>query len=110
MHRSTCAFSGTFVTSGPTGEQGLINTSAALPIVLSTNNTARAWFTGDGAFRIVELASNPTVGTSGVQVNMYMKGDLIVFQFNDGGTTRYLYTALGGTTNPAVWTKTTVAP
>lgn len=55
-----------------------------------------------------EKDTTPASPTSGTQVKMYMKADKIIFQYNDGGTVRYKYLDLTGTTD--TWTATTTAP
>lgn len=55
-----------------------------------------------------EKDTTPASPTSGTQVKMYMKADKIIFQYNDGGTVRYKYLDLTGTTD--TWTASTTAP
>jgi hypothetical protein len=61
-----------------------------------------------GAFELGEISSTPANPTSGTQGNIYIKGDKLVIQFNDGGTTRYKYLDLTGT--GVTWTHSTTAP
>lgn len=55
-----------------------------------------------------EKDTTPGNPADGTQVKMYMKADKIIFQYNDGGTVRYKYLDLTGTTD--TWTATTTAP
>lgn len=55
-----------------------------------------------------EQATTPTDPASGSEVNVYMKSDAIVFQYNDGGTVRYKYLTLSGT--GVTWTHSTTPP
>lgn len=50
----------------------------------------------------------PTDLGSGAEGRIYIKGDKLVIQFNDGGTYRYKYLALNGT--GVTWVHTTTAP
>lgn len=61
-----------------------------------------------GTCLFAEKDTTPASPTSGTQVKMYMKADKIIFQYNDGGTVRYKYLDLTGTTD--TWTATTTAP
>lgn len=62
----------------------------------------------DGSIQFAEQASTPTSPTSGSEMNVYMKADKFVIQYNDGGTVRYKYLLLSGT--GTTWTHTTTAP
>lgn len=73
-----------------------------------TGFTTRNFITPDGAFGFTELASTPNAGSSGTQLHIYVKGDKLIFQWNDGGTVRYKYITLSGTS--VTWTHTTTAP
>jgi hypothetical protein len=55
-----------------------------------------------------EVSTTPSNPVSGTQGNIYIKGDKLVIQFNDGGTVRYKYLDLTGT--GVTWTHTTTAP
>lgn len=55
-----------------------------------------------------ESSATPSAPTSGTQVNVYMKTNAIVFQYQDGATTRYKYLTLSGT--GVTWTHSTTAP
>lgn len=55
-----------------------------------------------------EQSSTPGAGTINVVMNQYFKDNKIIFQFNDGGTTRYKYLDLSGT--GVTWVHTTTAP
>jgi hypothetical protein len=61
-----------------------------------------------GSLTLAELSSTPTDPTSGVQGRIYVKGDKLVFQFNDAGTVRYKYISLSGTS--VTWTHSTTPP
>ena len=62
----------------------------------------------NGALTVTELASTPSTPTSGTQARIYVRNDNLVFQFNDGGTVRYKYIPLFGTS--VTWTHSTTAP
>jgi hypothetical protein len=83
------------VTTGGTGEGQLELTEVA--------GVAEA-----ATLLFLEKGTAPAVPTSGSQVKAYMKADKFIFQYNDGGTTRYKYLDLTGT--GVTWTHTTVAP
>ena len=61
-----------------------------------------------GSLTLPEMSSTPATPTSGTQARVYMKADKLVFQYNDGGTVRYKYISLSGTS--VTWTHTTTAP
>lgn len=63
---------------------------------------------GHGSITIEEESSTPSNPTSGTHSRIYMKADKLIIQFNDGGTVRYKYLDLTGTTT--TWTHTTTAP
>lgn len=46
---TTSAFSGVYVTNGPSGEQGFFGTGSSLPITVFTNGVARINIAGDGS-------------------------------------------------------------
>lgn len=56
----------------------------------------------------IETGSTPGSPPAGTQANLYVKGDKLVVQFNDAGTTRYKYLDLTGT--GITWVHTTTAP
>ena len=62
----------------------------------------------DGAITLSELSSTPSDPTSGTEARLYMKGDKLIAQYNDGGTVRYKYLDLTGT--GVTWTHSTSAP
>jgi hypothetical protein len=62
----------------------------------------------EGALRMHELTSTPSTPTSGTRANIYMKGDRLIIQYNDGGTVRYKYLGLTGT--GVTWVHDTVEP
>lgn len=76
--------------------------------------TRAAYITQDQSFGIdknitlEEVAATPTDPTSGTQARIYLKGDKLVIQFNDGGTVRYKWLDLTGT--GVTWTHSTSAP
>jgi hypothetical protein len=74
----------------------------------SVTRAERLRITKEGALLLTEIAANPGSRGSSNQVQMYMKGDNLVFQFNDGGTPRYLHIALTG--SGTTWTHSGVAP
>lgn len=61
-----------------------------------------------GRLKLIELSAHPADPISGVAPHVYVKGDKLFAQYNDGGTVRYKYLDLTGTS--ATWTHTTVAP
>ena len=60
------------------------------------------------ALTFAEISSTPSTPTSGTQMRVYMKADKFVVQYNDGGTVRYKYLPLTGTS--VTWTHSTTAP
>jgi hypothetical protein len=61
-----------------------------------------------GAMQLDEIASTPSNPADGAEGNIYIKGDKLVIQWNDGGTVRYKYLLLSGT--GVTWTHSTTAP
>lgn len=61
-----------------------------------------------GALTVQERTTTPANPTAGDQATMYVKGDKLVVAFNEGGTMRYRYMLLTGTT--AAWTYSASAP
>ncbi len=57
---------------------------------------------------LAEQSGTPSDPTSGVQAKVYLKGDKLIIQFQEGSTVRYKYLDLTGT--GVTWTHTTVAP
>lgn len=62
----------------------------------------------DGAITLTEQSATPTDPTIGTEARIYVKGDLFIIQFNDGGTVRYKYLDLTGV--GVTWVHTTTAP
>jgi hypothetical protein len=60
------------------------------------------------AVKFAKTTTTPSAPASATRMNMYFKGTLIVFQYNDGGTVRYKYLNLSGTSG--TWTHTLTAP
>jgi len=58
--------------------------------------------------QFAELTTTPTVGAASAAINVYMKADKLVFQYDDAGTTRYKYLDMTGT--GVTWVHATVAP
>lgn len=95
---------------------GGINLSGSGTVVfnklVSVNNTLEITnnnlLSVNGSVLLVEQASAPSSPTSGTQARLYMKGDKLIIQYNDGGTTRYKYLDLTGT--GVTWVHTTTAP
>lgn len=86
-----------------------ISTSDVIRVTGDTGNaTVRSAQSNIGRMRFVELAANPATPASGAEANLYMKGDKLIAQYNDGGTERWKYLDLTGT--GTTWTHTTVAP
>lgn len=61
-----------------------------------------------GTIAVQEISSTPSDPASGTQMNIYMRGNRLIVQFNDGGTVRYKYLDLSGT--GVTWVHTTTAP
>jgi hypothetical protein len=82
----------------------------------STTQTSVVYFRQDGAvelttgsyLKLTERTTTPTDPSSGAAANVYIRGDKLVIQFNDGGTVRYKYLDLTGT--GVTWVHTTTAP
>jgi hypothetical protein len=62
----------------------------------------------NGVIGIAEISSTPSIISAGNEVHVYLKGDKLIFQFNDRGTVRYKYLNLTGT--GITWVHTTTAP
>jgi len=61
-----------------------------------------------GAVTLQEQSATPANPTSGSEGRVYVKGDKLIFQFNDAGTVRYKYLDMTGT--GVTWVHTTTAP
>jgi hypothetical protein len=61
-----------------------------------------------GALSAFEVAAHPSAPSANDQMRVYLKADNLVFQFNQAGTTRYLYIPLTGT--GTTWTHDTTGP
>lgn len=55
-----------------------------------------------------EISYTPPDATASNQAKIYIKGNKLIFQFNDAGTERYKYLDLTGT--GVTWVHTTTAP
>ena len=64
--------------------------------------------TFSGTTKLIEIATTPATPVSGQELNIYVKGDKLIFQFNNAGTVRYKYLDLTGT--GVTWVHTTTAP
>ena len=64
--------------------------------------------TFSGTTKFIEIAATPANPVSGQELNIYVKGDKLIFQFNNAGTVRYKYLDLTGT--GVTWVHTTTAP
>lgn len=62
----------------------------------------------DGALALQERSATPSDPSSGAAVQVYLKDDKIIFQFNNAGTVRYKYLDLTGT--GVTWVHTTTPP
>jgi len=62
------------------------------------------------AITLGESSTTPDTPSVGDECRIYMKGDKLIVQFNDGGIIRYKYMDLTGSTDPEIWTNTTTAP
>lgn len=92
-----------------TGVTTLGNSSiAAAHDIYGGINLELANFAGDATITLADKSGHPTDPTSGVQCRLYLKGDKLTFQYNDGGTVRYKYLDLTGT--GVTWVHTTSAP
>jgi len=63
-----------------------------------------------GYHTLSERSANPTAEQVNRRANVYVKGDKLVVQFDNGGTVRYLTLDLTQATGAAVWASNTVAP
>lgn len=100
-----------FTSSGQGCDLGIF----ACPVGSTAGNTqiyvrgsGEVEFTASAYQQFVERTTTPTNPTAGAEVNLYMKSDKLVLQYNDGGTVRYKYLDLTGT--GVTWVHTTVAP
>lgn len=64
--------------------------------------------TGGAALQLKPKTATPADPSSSSEINMYVKGNKFVIQYNDAGTVRYKYLDLTSTT--VTWTATTTAP
>jgi hypothetical protein len=62
----------------------------------------------EDAITLQERSTHPADPSSSSEGRIYVKGDLLIIQFNDGGTVRYKYLDLTGT--GVTWVHTTSAP
>jgi len=51
----------------------------------------------NGGMRLQMLTATPAIGGSAASVNVYAKGDKLIFAYNEGGTVRYKYITMTGT-------------
>lgn len=72
----------------------------SLHIKVNTSNHA--------GITLAESTANPVDPTDGAEVRQYMKGDKVVYQYNDGGTVRYKTLTLTGTGSG--WNHSTTPP
>jgi hypothetical protein len=63
---------------------------------------------GSTYMNMLETSNTPPSPTANIGMNIYIKGDKLIIQFNEGGTVRYKYLDLTGT--GVTWTHTTTAP
>lgn len=61
----------------------------------------------DGSITLRQ-SETPSDPDSDSEIKTYTKGSLVIFQYNDGGTIRYKYLDMAGTST--IWTHTTTAP
>lgn len=64
---------------------------------------------GAGGFTLNERSANPANPTQDTQVHFYVKADKLVFQFNNGGTVRYVTYDLTQSAT-SLWATSTSAP
>lgn len=103
---------------GSGGDSGKIKVASvyvgtgSIGINTSPSGSAEALKVGANASNMACIAIDPTTGSpanpSASYSRLYLKGNLMIFQFNDAGTTRYKYLDLSGT--GVTWTHTTSAP
>jgi hypothetical protein len=88
----------------PAGTDDIVLTRAAASVLklggASTNGSA---------LQLPQKAATPANPASSAEVNFYIKGNKIVFQFNDGGTVRYATYDLTQSAT-AIWATSTSAP
>jgi hypothetical protein len=91
-------------------DQGLSGMTTAYGLYVEAQADATNNFTAylNGEMTLAEMSVTPPNPTSGTEARLYMKGDKLIFQFNDGGTVRYKYLDLTGT--GVTWVHTTSAP
>lgn len=90
---------------------GAVNIAGASTIVGNTTQTGNINLTGADiitGFTKYKDTTTPALPTNGVEANVYYKSNKLIFQYNDGGTTRYKYLDLTGT--GVTWVHTTIAP
>lgn len=83
--------------------------SAGTPAVGVKNEDPSTELDINGAITLQELSSTPSATpVNGSEAQIYVKADKLIVRYNDGGTTRYKYLSLAGTST--TWTHTTSAP
>lgn len=70
--------------------------------------TLRLTIGPEGAVKYYAITTTPSNPTAGNEMNIYLKNNKLVIQYNDAGTVRYKYLDLTGT--GVTWTHTTTAP
>lgn len=94
------------VTGSGTGE--IVIRSPYTIGLIGTEITASSMFGINGRLELQEISTTPASPASGTEGNIYIRNNNLIVQWNDGGTVRYKYLPLTGTS--VTWTHTTTAP
>lgn len=83
---------------------------SASSIDIGTTNPDTALHIGgsDAVITIAETSNTPSNPDQGTEARIYVKGDKLIVQFNDGGTLRYKYLNLSGI--DTLWHYSATAP
>jgi hypothetical protein len=91
--------------AGTGGSNDIVATRAASGVL----KLADVFNSAGVAIQLPQRATNPANPASSAEVNVYVKGNKIVFQYNDAGTVRYVTYDLTQSAT-ALWATSTSAP
>lgn len=105
---NTLSAVGSFARASMVVDRSALTDNGEVELIQGSSGT-RVNFKNVEWLRLTEAANSPGINpTQGTELNLYMKGDKLVIQFNDGGTMRYKYLDLTGT--GVTWQHSTTAP
>ena len=101
---------GNFRIYDSTGSVSVVDITSGGNVGIGTSSPTTSLHLGSvsACISINEHVSTPAAPSPGSQANIYIKGDKLVLQFDDGGTVRYKYLDLTGT--GVTWVHSTTAP